>query len=224
VPLQYLLDEEVNPAVSEAARALDLLIRDFFQAGGPHFGVLVDSSHATEQGPGWPRAGAEAMGYWPPCGSAPGAVHHRLPRRLEGVCGAPPSSPPPLQLPISTARENREEQRADGAGVDPSGLRAGVHVSYTPTTHLGCFGREGPGVGCGVPEGWTHVRPGPVGPAGDRVLAVPGDAQNGRPVCATTSTPESGRPSDSPLSPIPAHPRIPEAPFRLTDLPVLDKR
>jgi hypothetical protein len=82
VSLRYLLDEDVNPSVSEAARALDLdvvsvheiertgvafpdgaqlrfaaverrimvtrnrddfirLTRDFFQAGEPHFGVLV---------------------------------------------------------------------------------------------------------------------------------------------------------------------------------------
>lgn len=91
--LRYLLDEDVNPAVSEAARALDLdvvsvhaiertgisfpdhvqlrhaagerrilvtrnrddfirLTRDFFQAGEPHFGVLVIPHTLPNKDPG----------------------------------------------------------------------------------------------------------------------------------------------------------------------------
>jgi hypothetical protein len=93
VSLRCLLDEDVNPAVSEAARALDLdavsvheiertgvafpddaqlrfaavekrivvtrnrddfirLTRDFFQAGEPHFGVLVVPHTLPDKDPG----------------------------------------------------------------------------------------------------------------------------------------------------------------------------
>lgn len=93
MPLQYLLDEDVNPSVSEAARALDLdvvsvheigrmgvtfpddaqlrfaatekrimvtrnrddfirLTRDFFQAGEPHFGVLIIPHTLPNKDPG----------------------------------------------------------------------------------------------------------------------------------------------------------------------------
>jgi hypothetical protein len=93
VSLRYLLDEDVNPAVSEAARALDLdvvsvheiertgvafpdaaqlrfaasdrrilvtrnrddfirLTRDFFQAGEPHFGVLIIPHTLLNKDPG----------------------------------------------------------------------------------------------------------------------------------------------------------------------------
>jgi hypothetical protein len=91
--LRYLLDEDVNPAVSEAARALELdvvsvheiertgvafpddlqlrlaaaekrimvtrnrddfirLTRDFFQAGEPHFGVLIIPHTLPNKDPG----------------------------------------------------------------------------------------------------------------------------------------------------------------------------